>query len=905
MRHGTTGRNLDVGERESIMEGRWTVAELPWWRASHEDAPPPDAPAPWVRRADDRLALGRDSSRPREGFLADADAAGLLRPALDAVHGHQRALHDGVARLVRDADPRLAGLPGILAGSWPDEELSRLMTPTMALETQLAGLTGRVRGDGRERFRAFLELLSEPGFQRDLWEEYTVLLRRVAGLLSRWERARLALVRHLVADLPALEDLCGSRLAPVDGVDFGSGYVRRPGGLADAVVSFGEVRLIHRRHPPDAALVWAGIVDWFNSRGPAHRLVTAPVLRRPDHGWTVRLGHGSCPAEEADAFYWRLGAVTALAHALGDRAPRHRDLVAHGAHPVLVDAEPLFSGTARAPDRPMRAPEPVGGGEDAPLDEDLREDEEHLPDVDGRPLPLDGHSRVLADGFAFAYDSLVADRRAWASAEGPLGRLPEARLRHALYPAAFYAGFLDAGDRPDVLRDGRTRDLLLPRPVPGPGDARLWTALIRSESADLLRGDLPWLSGRAGSTDLVDGEGRVVPGALAEAPAVSVRRRLGSLDRHDVGGRVAFVRRTARDLCPADPGVADPRPADRPLTGDTALAAAVEIARGLSPLDPGVGPFLTRVALLSGLPELWAAAETAADRVASSRSASRDTGSPVRAGAVVLHLAHAHAVHGRGSWAAEAEARLPQLRRHADTEVTGGLFGGQAGTVLAALALHAVHPGSDALAVADHVASALAERALRLDLPPGMATGGTGILLALTRMDAACPDSGYGDAVAGLAARERDLWERRTPTDTSWCRGLSGIGLSRLALISRTREPSVRSAALEDLAFAERVVGAALAPDGRTLRSIGDHGPCHGDLGVLEFLVGAAGRHGPEAAEGPLRAAAALCAHGRAHGWHLTSGATGPLGGPAGVGYGLLRLAFPHDVPSLLVLEAP
>lgn len=548
------------------MESQWTVAELPWRRAADDtagDAPGPGGPEAWVRRADARIALGRDPGRAREAFLADADAAGFLRPALDAVHGHQRALHDAAAALVRDADPRLAGLPDLLAGAWPDEELSRLMTPTVALEMRFARLSGRIGGAGGEaRFRAYLELLSRPQVQRELWTEYTVLLRRVADVLSRWEGSRLELVRNLVADLPALDRLRGGRLGAVTQVDFGSGYVRRPGGLAGAVVSFGDVRMVHAPRPPDAAVLWEGIVSWFNARGPAHRLAAVPVLRLPDHGWTLRVGPEPCPAGEGGAFYWRLGAVAALAHALSGRAPRRRDIVAHGAQPVLTDAERLLSGAVRPPERPVpaaateAAPEPGDG--DGPWDGEPVEDDGHPPGSGAGVPPSAGHTGALTDGFAFAYDALVADRNTWLSRQGPLGGLPGARLRHDLYPSALYAPSLDAGDRPDLLRDGRTRSLLLPRPLPGDGDARLWSALLRAESTDLLRGDLPYLSGPAGTTDLVDSAGRPVPGALAEAPAASVRRRLRSLDRHGAGEAVALVRRTARDLCPDGPDTADP-----------------------------------------------------------------------------------------------------------------------------------------------------------------------------------------------------------------------------------------------------------------------------------------------------------------------------------------------------------
>ena len=104
----------------------------------------------------------------------------------------------------------------------------------------------------------------------------------------------------------------------------------------------------------------------------------------------------------------------------------------------------------------------------------------------------------------------------------------------------------------------------------------------------------------------------------------------------------------------------------------------------------------------------------------------------------------------------------------------------------------------------------------------------------------------------------------------AWCHGAAGIGLSR-------HEP--------------RAVQAVRCSPPRA-----NHALCHGELGNLEVLpIG----------EARVRAAAIV----RAPEWICATpfGVESPglMTGLAGIGYGLLRLAMPERVASVLRLEGP
>jgi lantibiotic modifying enzyme len=89
-----------------------------------------------------------------------------------------------------------------------------------------------------------------------------------------------------------------------------------------------------------------------------------------------------------------------------------------------------------------------------------------------------------------------------------------------------------------------------------------------------------------------------------------------------------------------------------------------------------------------------------------------------------------------------------------------------------------------------------------------------------------------------------------------------------------------------------------------------NHSLCHGDLGSLELLLEASRTLGEPrwAEELKSKASTTLASieeHGFLCGIPLLVETPGLMDGLAGIGYGMLRLAHPERVPSVLLLEPP
>ena len=131
---------------------------------------------------------------------------------------------------------------------------------------------------------------------------------------------------------------------------------------------------------------------------------------------------------------------------------------------------------------------------------------------------------------------------------------------------------------------------------------------------------------------------------------------------------------------------------------------------------------------------------------------------------------------------------------------------------------------------------------------------------------------------------------------TAWCHGAPGIGLTRLRALPHIDDAVTRG----EIHAALRATAGAGPGMGHCL--------CHGDLGNLElFLLASSLPDGGEWRTQTNRFAAAVLGSIERDGWRcglpLDVRSPGLMTGVAGIGYGLLRLADPKCIPSVLMLD--
>lgn len=133
---------------------------------------------------------------------------------------------------------------------------------------------------------------------------------------------------------------------------------------------------------------------------------------------------------------------------------------------------------------------------------------------------------------------------------------------------------------------------------------------------------------------------------------------------------------------------------------------------------------------------------------------------------------------------------------------------------------------------------------------------------------------------------------------TAWCHGAPGIGLARLQSLCY----------LDNLATRTEINTAIKTTLEQGFGS--NHSLCHGDLGNLELILQASLILNDSNCQNKLnhhtqKILASIHQQGWVCGVPLGVETPGLMTGLAGIGYGLLRLAEPHRIPSVLVLEHP
>lgn len=572
-----------------------------------------DEAAAWVQGVDRVLARGTGSAPE-----PDSVGLGLLTVAWDVVAGFQGELADRLRAGGTGPRPRELGrMPGVLIGSWPRGELTAAIHRTMVLELNVARVRGRLRGaTERDRFSHYLALLADPRERHRIWAEYPVLLRYCAEILGGWVDACADLADRLIRDFGALGALAGGPLGELREVRFGAGD-RHRGGRTVAILTFSGGRIVYKPRPLRADESWAGVLRWFNGQRPPYPLAPGPVLARDGYGWARFIDPAGCDSETAiGAFYWRLGALTALVHALNGVDVHAENLVAHGSQPILVDLEALLHGAhaaagpagadpaaelvrrgvtgtgllptklvvrsdgvarsldfgaigaSRAQTFPLRVPVTADRGTDR-----MRitgqyvtiEAPGHARPMLGpaTPGPLGYRSQVI-EGFCWAYRAITASRTHWLNVLLP--SFTGVPLRFVPRPTLLYSRLLDDSLHPDFLRDAVDRDRSLVRLVNYADDVTTVNpAVLAAELADLRRGDIPYFESRPESRDLWDSTGNPISGYLSQPPIEAARARIAELGEADLAAQKTLIHR-------AFEAMHDPRAATavRPLPLSTA-----------------------------------------------------------------------------------------------------------------------------------------------------------------------------------------------------------------------------------------------------------------------------------------------------------------------------------------------
>ncbi|WP_242342860.1 type 2 lanthipeptide synthetase LanM family protein [Anaeromyxobacter terrae] len=297
-------------------------------------------------------------------------------------------------------------------------------------------------------------------------------------------------------------------------------------------------------------------------------------------------------------------------------------------------------------------------------------------------------------------------------------------------------------------------------------------------------------------------------------------------------------------------------------------------------------------------------------------------------GGIIYTLSHLAVLWDDAALLEEAKALAADVPALVGADETLDVIGGSAGAIAALHVLNGVSASDDLLTAAVLCGERLLQRqqpqgagaGWRTDVASdrpltGFSHGAAGIAWALLKLAAWSGEERFRRAAEAAIAYERSTfvaaranWPdyRARPggdpadvhCEVAWCHGAPGIGLARIDGLPYLDDAEVRG---EIRIALQTTIDSGFGSN---------HSLCHGALGNLDLLLHAA-RHVDESwwTDAGQRLAretlAGIAARGCLLGAPTHVAPPGLMTGLAGVGYGLLRLARPERVPSVLVLAPP
>lgn len=592
---------------------------------------------------------------------------------------------------------------------------------------------------------------------------------------------------------------------------------------------------------------------------------------------------------------------------------------------------------------------------------------QNRPLLNGAEVELLDFADQIVAGCTTMYRLLLRERDALLAPDGPLAAFAADEIRIIVRPTHSYALLLGESYHPDLLRSALDRDRHFDRLWVGVDRRPYLMRLIPSERADLHRGDIPMFTSRPDSSDVWSSTAERLAGFFDTTGLGLVRQRLSSLSEEDLKRQLWFVNASLATLAinleqelwpryelaaPQQVVSQERLLASARAVGDRLEALALRAEDGaawigltlernsywnLAPLGadlysglPGIALFLAQLGAITQEQRYTELAQAALSTLRRLRDRDRPVLTLIGAfngwGGVVYVLSQLGALWSRPELLREAERLAESLPALIADDNHFDMISGAAGCMLGLLSLHhctaaprtldlALQCGERLLASAQPQKDGIGWPVPAMGSAPmlGFAHGAAGIALALARLATVSGQERFGIAARAALAYERRrlVSERGSWPDlsaaqpdpaplmlTCWCRGASGIGLSRLGLLSQFEDAELRA----EIAIALQTTCA---------RGFGlNHSLCHGDLGNLELLL-QAGRllDDPRWQAETQRMASMVVESIDRHGWlsgmPLGVESPGLMTGLAGIGYGLLRLAAPEQVPSVLLLAPP
>ncbi len=590
------------------------------------------------------------------------------------------------------------------------------------------------------------------------------------------------------------------------------------------------------------------------------------------------------------------------------------------------------------------------------------------PTVAGKCANILDYVDPLIDGFTTMYRFLWRSREKLLSKTSPLLAFAKAEVRVIFRNTQEYASILEKSYHPNLLRDALDRDLFFDKLWVQAVLRPHLKHLVSAEHQDLWRGDIPIFTTYPDSTALFDSQRRRIENFFNLPSIIQVQNNIKNLGQIDLERQIWFIKASLTTFAVRTGAVQKPYgylaqtnnapvKADELMNltkkiGNSLVISAIQddqeatwiglnfVAENYCQLEAagynlydgnaGIALYLAYLGMISADNRFTKLAEKSLNSLSvyiTEPSSIRSIGAFDGWAGIIYLLTHLSVLWGRSELLCKAEQLVEYIQPLIKYDNSFDIISGSAGCINALLTLHEVSPSDTALQVAIQCGEHLLNSARSMQygiawgapnqLPlAGFSHGVAGISWALFQLSHVAGRDDFHQAAINALVYEDSLFSQKDcnwadlrsinedPISgtisymSAWCHGAPGIALGRLKSLPYY--------------YTERVLNDIEVAIQTTLRNgfSANHSLCHGDLGNIDVLLMAQQhKHQQWLNEKIWLLTRSIidsmelygCISGIPHGVETP----GLMTGLAGIGYGLLRLAAPDRVPSVLTLEPP
>ncbi|PTX62729.1 type 2 lantibiotic biosynthesis protein LanM [Kordia periserrulae] len=195
-----------------------------------------------------------------------------------------------------------------------------------------------------ERLKSFSDHLKEPEIRSFILEQYPLLEKWLINEASVWLKQTCKLAERLEKDYKIIQEkfFNNEALGEIDYITYGMGD-RHRGGQSVAMITFQSGKKL--LYKPRNLAIDIHFRNFLNEIDKDVQLgfITPKLIQFETYGWVEFIAYTSCTkVSEINDYYERMGAYLAVLYTLEATDFHYENIIAHGAHPVLIDLESFF-----------------------------------------------------------------------------------------------------------------------------------------------------------------------------------------------------------------------------------------------------------------------------------------------------------------------------------------------------------------------------------------------------------------------------------------------------------------------------------------------------------------------------------------------------------------------------------